>query len=255
MSVLSNDFPVLEFDPENSALVMPGFRHQGIKLPDKAVFAFVGEHVDRFAESVNASKAGIIDSITKPYPLYVFRYKGQEICLVQAPMGAPAAVQNLDIILSLGVKTVIAAGSCGVLTDIPENEFIVPVRAMRSEGTSFQYAPPSRFIDLDVNAVEAMCNALDVRNIPYRKCTVWTTDCFFRETPDIVLKRKNEGCEAVDMECSALTACAGFRGAHFAQLFFSADSLANVNNYDCRGFGESSREKALEICMDIITDM
>lgn len=255
MSVISNNIPVLDFDPDRSALVMPDFRHKGIALPEKAIFAFVGDHVDRFAASAGAVTAGVIDSITKPYPLYICSHNGQEICLVQAPMGAPAAVQNLDTILSLGVRTVIATGSCGVLTDIPENEFIVPVRALRAEGTSFQYAPPSRFIDLDKNTVSSMCSALDRRGIPYRQCTVWTTDCFFRETPDIVRKRKAEGCEAVDMECSALAACAGFRGAHFAQLFFTADSLANVSSYDRRGFGESSREKALEICMDVITYM
>ena len=57
------------------------------------------------------------------------------------------------------------------------------------------------------------------------------------------------------MECSAMAACARFRGAEFAQLFFTADSLADVRNYDRRSFGVSSREKAIEICMDIITEM
>ena len=61
--------------------------------------------------------------------------------------------------------------------------------------------------------------------------------------------------KVVDMECSALAACAEFRGAKFAQLFFTADSLADVKNYDRRSFGESSREKALDICMDVIAGM
>lgn len=255
MPVLQNKFPVLEFDPDCSALVMPNILREGVSLPDKAVFAFVGDHVDSFAESVNADVATSIDSITKQFLVYVCRHKGQDICLVQAPMGAPAAVQNLDVILSLGVKTVLATGSCGVLHDIPENQFIVPFRALRAEGTSYQYAPPSRFIDLDPESVTALCNALDKRNIPYLRGTTWSTDCFFRETASIVQLRREEGCDAVDMECSALAACAQFRGARFAQLFFTADSLANVNDYDCRGFGVSSREKALELCVDLITDM
>ena len=36
------------------------------------------------------------------------------------------------------------------------------------------------------------------------------------------------------MECAALAACAQFRKVDFAQILFTADTLANEQNYDPR---------------------
>lgn len=67
--------------------------------------------------------------------------------------------------------------------------------------------------------------------------------------------RREEGCTVVEMECSALAACAQFRGAEFGQLLFTADTLANVEEYDERDWAEESFEKALYICLDVIGEM
>ena len=253
MTIVKNDLPVLEYDSDPVTIVE--LKIKGIKLPEKAVFAFTGTSTDKYAEANNARIATVFETITRDYNIYIIERNGQEICLMQAPMGAAAAIQSLEMLLALGVKKVLATGSCGVLADIPENSFIVPTRALRAEGVSYQYIPKSRFIDLDHEFTEKLCSQLDKRSIHYRRCTTWTTDCIGRETAAMVEYRRNEGCETVDMECSAMAACARFRGAEFAQLFFTADSLADVRNYDRRSFGVSSREKAIEICMDIITEM
>ena len=251
--IYKNDFPELEYDSDTRSVVK--LKLQGIELPKKAIFAFTGDDTDSFARAENARIATVLETITRNYNIYIINKNGEDICLMQAPMGAPAAVQNLEVLLSLGVKTVIATGSCGVLSDIPENRFIVPVRALRSEGTSYQYAPASRYFDLDADMISKVCGRLDSMEIPYQKCTTWTTDCFVRETPEMVEYRRKEGCEVVDMECSALAACARLRGAKFAQIFFTADSLADVKNYDRREFGESSRGKALAVCLDVISGL
>lgn len=253
MAINKYEFPVLDYDSDPESIVK--LKLAGITLPEKAVFAFTGESTNIYAEANNARIATVLETITRIYNIYIIEKNGQEICLMQAPMGAPAAVQNLEVLLSLGVRDIIATGSCGVLADIPENNFIVPVRALRSEGTSYQYAPASRYFELDRNCVDRLCGQLDRMNIPYKKCTTWTTDCFVRETAEMVRSRRDEGCEVVDMECSALAACAKLRGAGFAQLFFTADSLADVKNYDRRDFGISSREKAIDICMKIISEI
>lgn len=253
MAVIKHEFPVLDFDTDTDTIFRKLMETQDHSaLPEKAVFAFTGPHTDTYADMQNARTAAVLESVTRDYNIYIIERSGQEIALMQAPMGAPAALQNLEFLIASGVKKILATGSCGVLTDIPENRFIVPVRAVRAEGSSYQYIPPSRFIDLDSAAVSKLCGQLDKMNIPYQKCTTWTTDCLFRETEDMVRYRLSEGCAAVDMECSALAACAKFHGVSFSQLFFTADSLADVRNYDPRGFGVSSREKAIDICVDII---
>lgn len=77
------------------------------------------------------------------YPIYECEYKGEKVCLCQEPLGAAAAVQLLEYLIDR-VTQIISAGSCGALVDIPENEFMVPILALRDEGISYHYLPPSR---------------------------------------------------------------------------------------------------------------
>ena len=69
-------------------------------------------------------------------------------------------------------------------------------------------------------------------------------DGFFRETKEKVAYRKSEGCSVVEMECSALAACAAFRSATWGMLLYTADSLADVQRYDQRHWGGSAYEYA-----------
>ncbi|MBO4493255.1 MAG: nucleoside phosphorylase [Ruminococcus sp.] len=251
MALHKNDFPILEYDTSLSSIF--NFKKTASPLPPKAVYGFLGKCIDDFARSCEASISGEIKTITKDYPIYTVNYKGEEICLCQAPMGAPAAVQNLEHLIHNGVRHIVSAGSCGVLFDIQENEFMVPVRALRDEGSSYKYLPPSRYIELDMPMTEHICRTLREKGIGFRSCTTWTTDGLFRETPETVTCRRSEGCDTVDMECASLAACAKLRGADFGMLFFTADSLADINNYDERDFGTASLLPALSLCLDIIS--
>lgn len=251
MAVIRHELPILEYDDASGAVIQPDHEHLELKLPEKAVFAFLGGCIGRYAREHELPQVAEFISITKKYPVYVVNYKGEDICLCQAPVGAPAAVQILDWLLSYGVKKVISSGSCGVLTDLPENAFLIPTKALRDEGTSYHYLPPARYVELDGQVLRSMKATLDCLGLPYAECTTWTTDGFFRETRELVEYRKQEGCSVVDMECAALAACARFRGAAFGQLLFTADSLADADRYDERGWGVDSLEKALILSLEL----
>lgn len=255
MAIIKNEIPILEFDDELTSVVMPNHENLNMKLPSKAVFAFLYDAVDDYAKRCNAKVVGEFVSATKTYPIYVVTYKNESVCLVQAPVGASAAVQILDWLYGYGVDTVISAGSCGTLVNIPENHFLIPVKALRDEGTSYHYASPSRFMDVSKQAVEAIEQTLNKYNIEYKKVITWSTDGFFRETPEKVKYRINEGCSVVEMECAALAACASFRQKVWGELLYTADSLADTLNYDSRDFGQQARRIALELCLDILTNI
>lgn len=245
---------LVEFDDNQNAVIMP--RHEGldIQLPEKLVYVFLDECIDRYAEKIGAKCVAKYDSLTKKYPIYVTEIRGEEIAFCQAPVGAPAATMVMDWLIGYGCKTILASGCCGALEYIDENVFLVPSKALRDEGTSFHYVPPSRFIELDDKMRNLIKEGMERRNINYRECITWSTDAFFRETPAKIESRKAEGCSVVDMECSALTACARFRGADYGQIIFTADSLVDLDNYDVRGWGKDSFVKALELCLDLIRD-
>ena len=127
-----------------------------INFPKKAVFAFLRDDVDRYAKEHNAVAVAHFESATKEYPVYILDVDGRQTCLVQAPVGAPAATQIMDWLIAYGVREIISCGSCGVLADIPKNAFLVPCKALRDEGTSYHYLPPERFVDVSEKARHAM---------------------------------------------------------------------------------------------------
>ena len=247
--------PILEFDDNPQAVIMPNHEGLDLQLPKKCIYAFLEEEIDRFAQEVGAECVGEFVSATKTYPVYVMDYKGEKVCLAQAPVGSASAAQFMDWLIGYGVENIISTGTCGVLTNIEENAFLVPVRALRDEGASYHYAPPSRYMDVNVEAISAIEQVLEQLGVPYEEVMTWSTDGFYRETAEKVAYRKEEGCAVVEMECAALAAVAQLRGVIWGELLFTADSLADLDNYDQRDWGAEAFEKALELCLEIVSHM
>ena len=255
MSILKNEIPILEFDTAVTAVINPTHEGLDLRLPKKCVFAFLGYCIDEYAKSTGAKKVSELMSITKPFPIYVTTYRGEEVVLCQAPVGAAAATQILEWLIGYGVREIISAGSCGALEEIAESTFLVPYRALRDEGTSYHYAPPSRYVEISERARKAINATVTEHGMKYREVTTWSTDGFFRETKEKVEYRKSEGCSVVEMECSALAACAALRGATFGMILYTADSLADVDKYDERNWGGSALEYALTLCLDAVIQL
>lgn len=252
MSILKHELPILEFDTDTAAVLAPTHENLNLKLPQKAVFAFLGDYIEKYAKKHSCTQAGLFVSSTKSYPIYITQYEETDICFCQAPVGAAAAVQILDWLIGYGVTEIISTGSCGVLEHFPENVFLVPVKALRDEGTSYHYAKPSRFIELNTAAIQTIKTTLNNRGLPYTEVVTWSIDGFYRETKAKIAYRKAEGCSVVEMECAALAACAQFRGAIWGELLFTADTLANSDAYSERNWGIDSYECALQLCFEAV---
>ena len=252
MSIIKNEIPILEFDTEQSAVISPTHEKIDVALPKKCVFAFLGDYIDKYAKKTDARVITQFISATKHYPIYITRYKGEDVLLCQAPVGAAPAVQILDWLIGYGVREIISAGSCGCLEKFPESTFLVPRKALRDEGTSYHYAPPSRFMGISETARKAIEETILEHGMKYQEVITWSTDGFFRETREKVAYRKSEGCSVVEMECSALAACAAFRGATWGMILYTADSLAEVDKYDERNWGGNAYEYALILCLDAV---
>lgn len=64
--------------------------------------------------------------------------------------------------------------------------FLIPTKALRDEGASYHYVAPSRYIEVDSRALTAIETVLKGKEIPYQEVMTWSTDGFYRETPDKV---------------------------------------------------------------------
>ena len=189
-----NEIPILEYDDSSPEVIPPDHDWTAGKLPEKCLFAFLGDVVHEYAAKHDAKVVETLITVSHDIKIYVLHEENEDICLVQSPIGAAASSQVLDTLVSCGCKKIIAVGSCGVLANLEENAFIVPIRALRAEGTSYHYLPASRYIELDETPILVIKETFEKHELPFVTCTTWSTDGFFRETKDMVKYRLEEGC-------------------------------------------------------------
>jgi uridine phosphorylase len=85
---------------------------------------------------------------------------------------------------------------------------VVIDRALRDEGTSYHYAPPSEFADANPELTAAAIKALATLDQRSFLGPSWTTDAPFRETSEAIDSARARGIFAVEMEAAALYAFA-----------------------------------------------
>lgn len=247
---------VLDIDLSKKAVIEPGVENLEYKFHEKLLFAFVpDDEINSFLDKHSHKTLGKFKTVSFRPKIYEVEVNNQLITLCQAPVGAPASTKFLDWLINYGVKQVLSVGNAGALDNLPENTMFVPQEAIRGEGTSFYYKEPSKIIALDKNFVRRVENEIKNLGFQYEEGTTWTTDGFFRETPNQVLQAKKLGAKTVEMECSALAACAEFRNINFAQILFTADSLADMDNYDKRNWGHDSYSAGLNIGSQVLVNL
>ena len=244
-----NPIPILEYDDAQRAVI--NHDHMELTVPERLVFAFLGDTVDEFAARNQLEILDVFETVSGNTNLYRMTHLGIDLCLCRAPLGGAAAAQLLDFLIGHGAKKIIAVGSCGALAPLPENAFLIPTKALRDEGASYHYLPPERYVETSFRIRSAITQVLAEKGLSFTECSTWTTDGFFRETAELVAYRREEGCLTVEMECASMAACAAFRGVEFAQLLYTADSLADAASHDPRDWGKASVEPALHICLDV----
>jgi len=251
--MIQQNFPILEFDPDRNAFIRPERWLTPIEgISERAVICFFVDAIEKVIAEFPHKVIVHLRGEGIRLPVYQIEYKGQEIVLVQAVVGAPWAAAHIEELTAYGCKKYIACGGCGVMQpDIAVGHLIIPTSAVRDEGTSYHYAAPSREIDMDETAVQAIETALTEAKAPYIKAKTWTTDAIFRETPAKIAMRKQEGCVTVEMETSAFIAAAKYNNVPFGQILYAGDSLAG-EEWDGRDWSkrEDIREYVLKLALD-----
>jgi uridine phosphorylase len=244
--------PLLEYDPDPNAIIDPIKIHPPCGAPRDCIICFFNKEIERLRDVNNLVKIVDISCEMGPNYIYKFEIKGKEIAIFQPGVGAALAGGNLDAAIASGCRRFIAIGSSGVLeSSIPRGTLFVPTSAVRDEGTSFHYLPPSRETQPHPGAVERLKTSLLQFKVPIRECKTWTTDAFFRETPKKIKMRRAEGCLTVDMEASAFFAIAKYRGVEFAQLLYGGDDVSG-EEWNARGWNKlhDLRHKMFEIATE-----
>ncbi len=231
-------YPILEFDEDREAILHPNGGKADINGCDRAVACFFGDVLEDLASSGRLETAGSLGSEMGRIPVYRSGNPGIPVLAYLAGQGAPFSVQLLEKMIAAGVKKFVAVSGCGALTtSLNPGDIVVLETAVRDEGTSYHYLPPSREVKASPAAINAVCRSLETRGVPFRLAKTWSTDAIYRETPARRKNRLSDGCLVVEMEAAALYAVAQFRGVDIVQVAYAGD-LVIPGQWDKRGWDE-----------------
>ncbi|KXT80801.1 nucleoside phosphorylase [Streptococcus oralis] len=208
----------------------------GGEVCETIILSFNGEILEGVKQCEGVYEAGYLTNLNGKFPWYIYKVAGRKLAVAMIGIGAPMAVGLLEELKARGFKNFIILGSCGVLDQsIQADKIILPSSAIRDEGTSYHYAPASDEIAYDETLLLTMEEALNKSGIEHIRTKAWTTDAFYRETPDKVKRRLAAGAKVVDMEASAIMAWSQFRQAKVYQFFYTADYVDHHNRtWDAR---------------------
>ena len=128
--------------------------------------------------------------------LYEFDHSGELLGIIGCAVGASFAVLVAEQLFVSGCRFLVSMTSAGqIVEQAPPPYFILIDRALRDEGTSYHYLPPSEF----------------AAALPIHRGSCWTTDAPFRETAAAIEDCRARNILAVEMEAAGLYAFARAR--------------------------------------------
>lgn len=163
-----------------------------------------------------------------------------EVGIIGCVVGASFAVLVAEQLFASGCKLLVSITSAGQIIDRgPTPYFVLIDRALRDEGTSDHYLPPSIFAKAPEPALLAgVENALSrLEGVDVHRGATWTTDAPYRETEVAIETARAQDVLAVEMESAALYAFA-------AATDRSVVCLAHVTNAMAQNEGDFEKGEA-----------
>lgn len=247
--------PLFEHDPTEETVFLPGNMLDAARIqkglppltvPPACLLDFDGELVDFLVASGQAS----LEPAWPCFHTRLFRWQvqGTEFGVIGGTVGASFAVLVAEQLFALGCLSLVSIASAGLIAkNLQPPLFLLIDRALRDEGTSYHYLPPSRFVQADSTLTELVEKQMQRSSLPITKGASWTTDAPFRETGRLIAAHRQEGVIAVEMEAAALLAMGHALSKPVVCLAHITNSMATRED-DFEKGGDDGTLQALRIC-------
>lgn len=251
--ISQHPYPICEFDTSRKPIIHP-FDFLTKTLPERCVITFFRKELEQFVSEHQLPVIGHLHSEVLDIPIYEYTVDGESLCITMPFSTAPGAAGTIEELHAMGCEKFIVCGGAGSLRkDSKVGEIIVPVRAVRDEGTSYHYLPPAREVACHPDALEKVTSGLNQMGISFTEGKTWTTDAMYRETPDMIELRRQEGCITVEMEAAAFFAVSRYYDISLAQLLYAGDDVSG-ETWDSRSWNQqkSVRENLLTCAVELV---
>ena len=176
-------------------------RYTGLALEEFSPYILLtnfNNYVDLFSEICGLPQAGYHNNMRT--------INGNGITMINFGMGSPNAALIMDLLSCIKPKACLFLGKCGGISPKTElGDFILPLAAVRGEGTSNDYFPPE-IPSLPAFVLErAISTVLRDNHLDYWTGSVYTTNRRLWEHDEHFKDYlRQTRTMAVDMECATL---------------------------------------------------
>jgi uridine phosphorylase len=253
-TLLEKKNPLAKSVFEPSALLREARRQKGLATENVPAVCIL----DPDGDIVRRLKATGQARLAKDWPcyhteLYTFAIGAQVVGIVGCAVGAPFAVLIAEEFFASGCHFLISMTSAGQITPTAKLPYFVVIdRALRDEGTSYHYAPPSEYSEADPELIAKAARALKANGVNAVTGASWTTDAPFRETEEAIVAARTKGILAVEMEAAALYAFARARNRKVLCLAHVTNTMAVADQDFEKGEAEGTID-ALRVIETVIS--
>jgi uridine phosphorylase len=174
--------------------------------------------------------------------MVVADHAGVTIGIVGCAVGAPFAVLVAEQLFVSGCRFLVSITSAGqIAAKEPPPYFVLIDRALRDEGTSHHYLPPSTFAEADPSLADRAFAGLAALPLATHRGASWTTDAPYRETEADIAAAGAHGALAVEMEAAALYAFARARSRPVLCFAHVTNQMARIEGDFEKGEADGAR--------------
>ena len=177
--------------------------------------------------------------------MFAIDLEGVQCGIIARTIGGPYSVLIAEQLYAAGARIIVGLTSAGRLApDLPLPCLVVATSAIRDEGTSYHYLPPSQEVACPTPVapyLERELAAATGWNV--RSGKVWTTDAPYRETQTQIDKWTSENALAVEMQTASLFAFGIARHARVASVVM----VSNAVDHEGKQFDTGSPADGLRI--------
>ena len=219
-------------------------RYTERKLEDFAEYILLtnfAKYVELFAEHFNVPIVGLQNSM--PNASY------DKITIINFGMGSANAATIMDLLSAISPKSVLFLGKCGGLKKANNiGDYLLPIAAIRGEGTSNDYLPAEVPSLPAFSMLRAISSAIRDRGKDYWTGTVYTTNRrvweYDTNFKDYLISTHATG---IDMETATLFT-AGFANE------IPTDALLMISDKPMEAEGVKTEESDRKVTQDFVTE-
>ena len=176
-------------------------RYTGLELKNFGEYILLtnfDKYVDIFSDVMNCRVHGIDKNMPSA--------TSDNITIINFGMGSPNAATIMDLLSAIRPKAVLFLGKCGGLKKrIDIGDFILPIGAIRGDGTSNDYFPPEVPAMPSFALQKAISTTIRNHNRDYWTGTVYTTNRRVWEHDEVFKDYLRDiRCMGIDMETATL---------------------------------------------------